>query len=136
MMVLVVIWTKCLEIKFNLRREPILYFWFVPNTEKYKSNMFNTKSIKFKMTKLSKNIVLFFRNSCPWEIIKLKDLKNLWVQLLVIGDKKNLKKFDNKKDKSQIPIVGNWSSEKLTSWPDFGILQEFLMKPCLSHPCG
>ncbi len=70
---------------------------------------------------------MLFQNDFQREIIKLKDIKYLQVQLLVIGDQKK---------KTQTPIVGNRSSKKLTSGHDFYTLQEFPMKPCLSHPCG
>jgi hypothetical protein len=62
-------------------------------------------------------------------------MKCLQVQLMVIGDKNVFEKV-TKIRQTQTPIAGNWRSEKITSWKDFHILQEFLMKPCLSHPCG
>ena len=39
--------------------------------------------------------IVFQKFLYPWEIIKLKDSKKLSVQLLVIGDKQILKKFDS-----------------------------------------
>jgi len=58
----------------------------------------------------------------------------LQVQLLVIGDKNVFGKVT--KIKTDIGDQKIGAQKKLTSKQDFPILQEFLMKPCLSHPCG
>jgi hypothetical protein len=54
--------------------------------------------------------------------------------LLVIGDKNVFGKVTKIKIDIGDQKIG--AQKKLTSRQDFPILQEFLMKPCLSHPCG